>query len=173
MCVWLICNFWWTLQPNYTFIGSVCNLWRNFDDIDDSWESVTSIIDYYGDNQDILIPVAGPGHWNDPDMVSYFHFSYQCWFQNNVLCSDKLIIGNFGLSYEQSKAQMALWAALASPLFMSVDLRTIRPEMKAILQNKNVIAINQDALGIQGRRVFKVRIFSVRWNHFQIIILIF
>ena len=57
---------------------------------------------------------------------------------------------------------MALWAALASPLFMSVDLRTIRPEMKAILQNKNVIAINQDALGIQGRRVFKVRIFSVR-----------
>ncbi|KAI9553546.1 hypothetical protein GHT06_021464 [Daphnia sinensis] len=122
------------IQPNYTFIGTVCNLWRNFDDIDDSWASVSSIIDYYGDNQDTLIPAAGPGHWNDPDM---------------------LIIGNFGLSYDQSRAQMAMWAILASPLFMSVDLRTIRPEMKAILQNKNVIAVNQDELGIQGKRIFK------------------
>ena len=68
---------------------------------------------------------------------------------------------------------MALWAALASPLFMSVDLRTIRPEMKAILQNKNVIAINQDALGIQGRRVFKVRIFFVRLKPFPNYYLIF
>ena len=67
-----------------------------------------------------------------------------------------MIIGNFGLSYDQSRAQMALWAVLASPLFMSVDLRTIRPEMKAILQNKNVISVNQDSLGIQGRRIFKV-----------------
>ena len=57
------------LQPNYSYIGSVCNLWRNFDDIDDSWASVSSVIDYYGDNQDVLIPAAGPGHWNDPDMV--------------------------------------------------------------------------------------------------------
>nr|CAH0113308.1 unnamed protein product [Daphnia galeata] len=122
------------IKPNYTFIGTVCNLWRNFDDIDDSWVSVSSIIDYYGDNQDTLIPVAGPGHWNDPDM---------------------LIIGNFGLSYDQSRAQMAMWAILASPLFMSVDLRTIRPEMKAILLNKNVIAINQDPLGVQGRRIYK------------------
>ena len=44
-------------------------MWRNFDDIQDSWESVSSIIQYYGDNQDELIPAAGPGHWNDPDMV--------------------------------------------------------------------------------------------------------
>ena len=51
---------------------------------------------------------------------------------------------------------MALWAIMASPLFMSVDLRTIRPEMKSILQNQAVLAINQDPLGIQGRRVFKV-----------------
>ena len=51
---------------------------------------------------------------------------------------------------------MAIWSILAAPLFMSVDLRTIRPEMKAILLNKNVIAINQDPLGIQGRRVYEV-----------------
>ena len=44
-------------------------MWRNFDDIQDSWQSVASVIDYYGDNQDTIIPNAGPGHWNDPDMV--------------------------------------------------------------------------------------------------------
>ena len=56
-------------QPNYTSIINSCNLWRNFDDIQDSWQSVASVIDYYGDNQDVIIANAGPGHWNDPDMV--------------------------------------------------------------------------------------------------------
>lgn len=58
------------LQPNYTSIINSCNLWRNFDDIQDSWQSIASVIDYYGDNQDTIIANAGPGHWNDPDMVS-------------------------------------------------------------------------------------------------------
>lgn len=110
-------------------------MWRNYNDIQDSWSSLETIIDYYGDNQDSIVPNAGPGHWNDPDM---------------------LIVGNFGLSYEQSKTQMALWAILAAPLLMSVDLRTIRPEYKAILQNKKIIAVDQDPLGIQGRRIYKV-----------------
>merc|ERR1719187_55691 len=122
------------MKPNWNSIISSCNLWRNHVDIQDSWESVQSIIDYFGDNQDDLVPLAGPGHWNDPDM---------------------LIIGNFGLSYEQSKSQMAIWAILAAPLLMSVDLRTIRPEYKAILLNRAVIAVNQDPLGIQGRRIYK------------------
>ncbi|MCL4151731.1 UNVERIFIED_CONTAM: hypothetical protein GTU68_015847, partial [Idotea baltica] len=120
--------------PNWTSIVQTCNLWRNFDDIQDSWESVQRIIDYYGDNQDSIVPNAGPGHWNDPDM---------------------LIIGNFGLSYEQSKSQMAIWAVLAAPLLMSVDLRSMRPEYKAILQNAAIIAVDQDPLGIQGRRIYK------------------
>lgn len=68
----------------------------------------------------------------------------------------QLIIGNFGLSYEQSKTQMAIWAILAAPLLMSVDLRSIRPEYKAILQNRKIIAVDQDPLGIQGRRIYKV-----------------
>ena len=51
---------------------------------------------------------------------------------------------------------MALWAILAAPLLMSVDLRTIRPEYKAILQNKKIIAVDQDPLGYQGRRIYKV-----------------
>lgn len=61
-----------------------------------------------------------------------------------------MIIGNYGLSYDQSLAQMAIWAVMAAPLIMSVDLRTINPQYRDILVNKEVIAINQDKLGIQG-----------------------
>lgn len=71
--------------------------------------------------------------------------------------SIQLIIGNYGLSYEQSKSQMALWAILAAPLIMSHDPRTIRPEFRDILLNADVIRVNQDALGIQGKRVYVVR----------------
>ncbi|XP_028671159.1 alpha-N-acetylgalactosaminidase isoform X2 [Erpetoichthys calabaricus] len=121
-------------QINYTVLGEACNLWRNYDDIEDSWGSVLSIVDWFFNNQDVLQPAAGPGKWNDPDM---------------------LIIGNFGLSLEESKSQMALWAILAAPLFMSNDLRTLSDEARAILQNKMLISIDQDPLGIQGRRVIK------------------
>ncbi|CAO2601493.1 Naga [Lemmus lemmus] len=122
------------IQVNYTLIANICNLWRNYDDIQDSWKSVLSILDWFVKYQDILQPVAGPGHWNDPDM---------------------LLIGNFGLSFEESRAQMALWTVLAAPLFMSTDLRTISPQNIDILQNPLMIKINQDPLGIQGRRIFK------------------
>lgn len=57
------------LQVNYTELGQICNLWRNYDDIEDSWDSVLGIIDWFFDNQDALVPAAGPGKWNDPDMV--------------------------------------------------------------------------------------------------------
>lgn len=68
----------------------------------------------------------------------------------------QLLIGNFGLSYEQSKAQMAIWAVMAAPLIMSVDLRTIEPKFKEILLNKDIIRVNQDPLGIQGKLVLTV-----------------
>lgn len=58
------------MQPNFSSIIEHCNLWRNFDDIQDSWASLESIIDYYGNNQENIVPNAGPGHWNDPDMVT-------------------------------------------------------------------------------------------------------
>lgn len=120
------------IKPNYPAIARSCNMWRNFDDITDSWVSVLHIVDYYASVQDTLTAVSGPGRWSDPDM---------------------LIIGNYGLSLDQSRAQMALWAILAAPLFMSADLRTIRPEHKDILTNRLVIAINQDSLGRMGRRI--------------------
>lgn len=58
-----------TKQVNYSLLGDICNLWRNFDDIQDSWDSVLSISDWFHSNQDSLQPAAGPGRWNDPDMV--------------------------------------------------------------------------------------------------------
>ncbi|XP_032399374.1 alpha-N-acetylgalactosaminidase isoform X1 [Etheostoma spectabile] len=119
-------------KVNYTQLGEICNLWRNYGDIQDSWDSVLNIIDWFFENQDVLIPAAGPGQWNDPDM---------------------LIAGDFGLSMEQSRAQMALWAIMAAPLFMSNDLRTVSSGARSILQNKMAISINQDAMGIQGRRI--------------------
>ncbi|TKC39210.1 hypothetical protein EI555_007797 [Monodon monoceros] len=121
-------------KVNYTLLADICNLWRNYGDIQDSWSSVLSILDWFVTHQDILQPVAGPGHWNDPDM---------------------LLIGNFGLSFEQARAQMALWTVLAAPLFMSTDLRTISAQNMDILQNPLMIKINQDPLGIQGHRILK------------------
>ena len=74
-----------------------------------------------------------------------------------MLLHFQLIIGNFGLSYDQSKVQMAIWAILAAPLLMSTELRDVKPEFKAILQNKAILAVNQDKLGIQGHRVNNVK----------------
>ncbi|QQP38702.1 AlphaNacetylgalactosaminidaselike, partial [Caligus rogercresseyi] len=124
-CSWPVYQTYSGMKPNYTSIINSCNLWRNFDDIQDSWQSVASVIDYYGDHQDTIIPNAGPGH------------------------------GMILTCYEQCKTQMAMWAVFAAPLLMSVDLRTIKPDYKAILQNRNIIAVNQDPLGIQGRRIYK------------------
>lgn len=72
----------------------------------------------------------------------------------------QLIIGDFGLTMDQWRAQMALWAIYAAPLIMSVDLRIIDPEAAKVLLNKNVIAVNQDPLGKQGMRVHKVILYS-------------
>ena len=62
------------------------------------------------------------------------------------------------MSYDQSRTQMALWAIMAAPLIMSTDLRTIRQDFKDILLNHDVIKINQDPLGIQGRRVKQIKV---------------
>ncbi|XP_061386356.1 alpha-N-acetylgalactosaminidase [Musca vetustissima] len=131
-CSWPVYQEYEGKLPNYEALKQHCNLWRNWNDIDDSFESVAQIMDYFSKNQDRIQPHAGPGHWNDPDM---------------------LILGNYGLSYDQSKLQMAVWSILAAPLIMSNDLSAVRPEIKEILQNKHVIAVDQDPLGIQGRRI--------------------
>lgn len=67
------------LQPNYEKMKQVCNLWRNWDDINDSWDDLTNIMKWFSDNQDRLAKNAGPGHWNDPDMVSKTSIIYLDW----------------------------------------------------------------------------------------------
>ncbi|OWJ99484.1 GLA [Cervus elaphus hippelaphus] len=138
-CEWPL-YMWPIFKPNYTEIREYCNHWRNFADIYDSWQSIRNTLDWTSSNQKIIVPVAGPGGWNDPDM---------------------LVIGNFGLSRDQQITQMALWAIMAAPLLMSNDLRHISPEAKALLQDKDVIAINQDRLGKQGYRLRKENNFEV------------
>ena len=122
------------MKPDYAFVGKHCNLWRNFNDIQDSWDSVTSIIDFYGnpENYNDFGVVNGPSQWNDPDM---------------------LLIGDYSLSYVQSKAQFAFWCMFSAPLFMSNDLRKMSYETVEILQNAELIAINQDKLGRMAQRV--------------------
>ncbi|KAM4585649.1 alpha-galactosidase A [Fundulus diaphanus] len=138
-CEWPLYE--WPFQkPNYTAIRETCNHWRNFDDVFDSWSSVKSILDWTASHQDTVVPSAGPGGWNDPDM---------------------LVIGNFGLSHDQQESQMALWAIMAAPLLMSNDPRDICPRSKELLQNKRIIEISQDPLGRQGYRTAKGNSFEV------------
>lgn len=108
-----------------------CNLWRNYNDIRDGWESVSDIISFWNrpSSSDEMVAAAGPGHWND---------------------ADTLVVGNFGLSQYEEQAQFALWCMFASPLFLSNDLRDMPQTSKDILMNREVIAVNQDPLGRQG-----------------------
>ena len=78
-CSWPYYQERFKIKPNYANIIQSCNLWRYYHEIEDSWKSVDSIIENYSANQASIIQIAGPGHWNDPDM---------------------LIIGNFGLSLD-------------------------------------------------------------------------
>jgi Alpha galactosidase A len=57
-------------QPDYEILKKTCNLWRNWKDIEDSWESVLFISDYFSANQDRIAQHAGNGHWNDPGNIS-------------------------------------------------------------------------------------------------------
>uniref|UniRef100_A0A3P9LS39 Alpha-galactosidase n=1 Tax=Oryzias latipes TaxID=8090 RepID=A0A3P9LS39_ORYLA len=138
-CEWPLYE-WAIKQPNYTAIREYCNHWRNFNDIFDSWSSIKTILEWTASNQKIIVPAAGPGGWNDPDM---------------------LVIGNFGLSHDQQQSQMALWAIMAAPLLMSNDLRDICPRSKELLQNRMIIAINQDPLGQQGYHTARLMDFDV------------
>jgi alpha-galactosidase len=91
---------------------------------------VLSIID----QQVGLQSYAGPGHWNDPDMLE---------------------VGNGGMTDTEYRSHFSLWALLAAPLIAGNDLLNMRPEIHDILTNKEVIAVNQDALGREGERVAK------------------
>ncbi|XP_032596027.2 alpha-N-acetylgalactosaminidase [Drosophila grimshawi] len=123
-------------HPNYELIKDHCNLWRFSEDVKDSYDSVTSIMYNYYKHQNALQKSAGPGHWNDPDM---------------------LVLGNYHLSYEASRLQLAIWAVVAAPLIMTNDLQSVRLEIKELLQNRDIIEVDQDPLGIPGHCAFRSR----------------
>ncbi|CAK9290886.1 unnamed protein product [Gordionus sp. m RMFG-2023] len=140
-CSWPYYQRYIGIEPNYRYIAKHCNLWRNYWDIRDDWNLIKDIISYYAYKQESLISSASPGAWNDPDQV---------------------MVGAPGLSFEQSKAHMAIWAILAAPLIMSNDLTRIPHRIKhEILLNKRLIAINQDPLGKQGRLLFQKNLVQV------------
>lgn len=131
--VYSICE-WGTNKP-WEWGKGIGHLWRTTEDIVNSFDgdiywgglSVLSIIDKQAD----LYKYAGPGHWNDPDMLE---------------------VGNSILNYTQSKTHFTMWAMMASPLMAGNDIRSMDKETDEILTNKEVIAVNQDELGMQGRR---------------------
>lgn len=135
---------WGTAKP-WQWAKGIGNLWRTTGDISDKWSSkkkwpngtcceygVVDIID----QQVGLEAFAGPGHWNDPDMLE---------------------VGNGGMTTDEYRAHFSFWALLAAPLIAGNDVRSMSPEIKEILTNSEVIAVNQDKLGRQGRRVRKDR----------------
>ncbi len=106
------------------------NLWRTTDDIRDTYASMSAI----GFSQNDLAPYAGPGHWNDPDMLE---------------------VGNGGMTDDEYRTHMSLWAILAAPLLAGNDVRHMDQHTMDILINKEAIAIDQDKLGKQGTRFSK------------------
>jgi alpha-galactosidase len=131
--VFSICE--WGSSKPWLWAENVGNLWRTTGDISANFEhnidhgtwtqlSVMSILDL----QNGLRKYAGPGHWNDPDMLE---------------------VGN-GMSNSEDRAHFSMWCMLAAPLIAGNDLRDMPAETKAILENKAVIAVDQDSLGIEG-----------------------
>jgi alpha-galactosidase len=105
------------------------NLWRTTSDVQANWQSIYGIIS----QQAGLWRYAAPGHWNDPDMLE---------------------VGNGNLSLAENRSHFSMWAMLAAPLLAGNDLTNMKPEIKAILTNKDVIAIDQDPLGRQATRAY-------------------
>ncbi|HEY4954425.1 MAG TPA: glycoside hydrolase family 27 protein [Gemmatimonadaceae bacterium] len=125
-----ICE-WGSNQP-WEWAPNAGNLWRTTDDIEDKWPSMLANLDQSGQHA----TVARPGAWNDPDMLE---------------------IGNGGMTDEEYRAHLSLWAIMAGPLIAGNDVRTMSAATKAVLLNPEVIAVDQDSLGAQGILVWEPR----------------
>lgn len=138
--VFSICE-WGDNQP-WEWAGSVAHLWRTTGDNRACWDCGRESMNKPGgyprgwtlilDAQVSLAKFAGPGHWNDPDLLE---------------------VGNPGLSVEESRAHFSLWSILAAPLMATNDPRLMRPEVADIFLNREVIDIDQDPAGREGTRL--------------------
>lgn len=131
--VFSICE--WGRNKPWEWGKGIGHLWRTTPDIRNIFKGkvnwgglgIADIIDRQAD----LWKYAGPGHWNDPDMLE---------------------VGNEGLTYDENAAHFSMWAMLAAPLMAGNDLRSMAADVKKILTNREVIAVNQDPLGNQAIR---------------------
>ena len=136
--VFSICE-WGTAKP-WLWAKNTGNLWRTTGDIFDSYKKKDAKRDWAHtlleivDLNEPLWPFAGPGHWNDADMLE---------------------VGNGGMTPTEYRSHFSLWAMMASPLMAGNDIANMDESTRAILLNKEVIAVDQDPLGQQGRRVWK------------------
>jgi alpha-galactosidase len=130
-----ICE-WGTSRP-WLWAARIGNLWRTTGDIYDHWDGndhwMHSVLDIVDANEP-LWPFAGPGHWNDPDMLE---------------------VGNGGMTTGEYRAHFSLWAMMAAPLIAGNDIAHMDAATRAILANREAIAVDQDPLGVQGRRVWR------------------
>jgi alpha-galactosidase len=127
----------WGQNSPWLWAAKIGNLWRTTGDIMDRWDGVDRWM--HGvmvivDRNEPLWPHAGPGHWNDPDMLE---------------------IGNGGMTDTEYRSHFSLWAMMAAPLMAGNDVANMSPATRDILTNREVIAVDQDTLGVQGRRVWR------------------
>lgn len=118
----------WGVNDPATWAPSVGNSWRTTGDISDNWDSMISRIDY----NDHWAGYAGPGAWNDPDMLE---------------------VGNGGMTTAEYRTHFSLWCISKSPLLIGCDITKMSQDTFNILTNTELIAVNQDSLGIQGRKI--------------------
>lgn len=126
--VYSLCQYGWDAVWEWgPSVGA--NLWRTTGDVTPTWDRIYAILS----QQEGLEKYAGPGHWNDPDMLE---------------------VGNGNLSLAENRTHFSMWAMFAAPLLAGNDLTAMKPEIKAILTNRDVIAIDQDRLGRQAARIY-------------------
>ena len=118
----------WGEEEVATWAKKYGNSWRTTGDISDNWNSMLRIIDL----NDKWHNYSGPGGWNDPDMLE---------------------VGNGGMNWTEYKTHFSLWAISKAPLIIGCDITKMDNKTKEILSNTEVIAVNQDKLGIQGRKI--------------------
>lgn len=139
--VFAVCE--WGERKPWEWAPSVgAQLWRTGHDIRDSWDGSGGIISA-AEQCEPLGEYAGPGRWNDPDMLVVGLRGR----------SRDEAAGTAGSTDDEYRTQMTLWAMLAAPLFVSCDLRSVDPTTLALLSAPGVLAIDQDADGLTGRRV--------------------
>ena len=120
----------WGFNQPYKWGRYAGNLWRTTPDIRPIWPWIKILYNHTVK----LYKYAGVGGWNDPDMLE---------------------VGNGKLTFEQNRSHFALWCMMCAPLILGNDLRNISDDVLKIVKNPDLIAINQDALGVPAKRVIK------------------